>query len=309
MNPEWVAVFQSATAFLAPFWKAITWLGDEAFYLLVFPLVYWCLSPGLGLQTGLLLLFSAQMNEALKLAFHMPRPFWVSQAVRPGVQASGFGMPSGHTQHAVVVWGWLLRGWKPWGPWVAGLLAVLMGLSRVALGVHFWADVLVGGAFGLALLALYARFSGQWQTGLQGAGWGKVLTVAGGVALFWVAVAVLARFWSMEATPGSWGHAWSLKNLMTASGGWMGLVIGGFWAHRRGGFGVPASWRGKGLRALVGLVGVLLLWRGLAWVFPEGETVLALLARWVRYGLVGFWVAGGAPWLFQKMEATRSPSS
>ena len=48
--------------------------------------------------------------------------------------------------------------------WLTILLSVvifLIGLSRLALGVHFLQDVLVGWAFGLILLWLFTRFEGK----------------------------------------------------------------------------------------------------------------------------------------------------
>jgi hypothetical protein len=37
-------------------------------------------------------------------------------------------------------------------------------------------------------------------------------------------------------------------------------------------------------------------------VFPRSETLLAYSLRYLRYGLVGFWVAAGAPELFIRLR-------
>ena len=44
-----------------------TFLGDEQFYLLVIPLVYWCLHKGLGADLGVLLVLSSFTNTALEV--------------------------------------------------------------------------------------------------------------------------------------------------------------------------------------------------------------------------------------------------
>jgi hypothetical protein len=46
---------------------------------------------------------------------------------------------------------------------------------------------------------------------------------------------------------------------------------------------------------------MLLFWRGLALVFPEGNTALALALRYVRYALTVVWALALAPWLFVRL--------
>ncbi|MBN1581662.1 MAG: phosphatase PAP2 family protein [Anaerolineae bacterium] len=91
--------------------------------------------------------------------FARPRPYlflWY-------VAATGRSFPSGHTLNAVVLAGllaWLvgrrLRGWRRvvFDAGIA-LWALLVGLSRIYLGVHYPSDVLAGLAVGgLCLLAI-----------------------------------------------------------------------------------------------------------------------------------------------------------
>ncbi|HEY3476592.1 MAG TPA: hypothetical protein VGK56_18390, partial [Anaerolineales bacterium] len=59
------------------------------------------------------------------------------------------------------------------------------------------------------------------------------------------------------------------------------------------------------LRYGVGLIGIMILWFGLGQIFPDGEEVLPLLLRYLRYSLVGLWVTGGAPWLFFHFKLAR----
>lgn len=289
-----VAAFQQWMAAWVAGWKAITWLGDELFYLLAFPLIYWWLSPALGLRAGLLLLFSAQLNATLKLLFHQPRPFWVLPQVEGLVEATSFGLPSGHAQASAAVWGRLAWPWGRWTRGAAALLALLIGLSRVALGVHFWADVLVGWSLGGLTLAV--------ALGLER--WGRRLWVRGrelalGVALLFVVASVAARAaWMDPASP--WTQAWSLKAVVGTAGAWVGLVWGAWWTQRAGGLSRPTGGSQAGARLLVGMAGLVLLWFGLRGLLPSGEAPLALVARALRYGLVGFWVTGLAPALFRR---------
>ena len=55
-------------------------------------------------------------------------------------------------------------------------------------------------------------------------------------------------------------------------------------------------------RYLVGLLGVLGLWYGLGMVFPRGDSLVPYMLRFIRYTLLGLWVAAGAPLLFMKLK-------
>ena len=47
---------------------------------------------------------------------------------------------------------------------------------------------------------------------------------------------------------------------------------------------------------------MILFWYVLGLFLPRGETLLAYSLRYLRYGLVGFWVAAGAPELFIRLQ-------
>lgn len=106
---------------------------------------------------------SEGLGQGLKLLFARPRPQlfpWLTAA-------RGWSFPSGHTLTATVLggllaWlmGWRLSGWRQVALWVgAGLWVVLVGLSRVYLGVHYPSDVLASLAVGglCLLVALYVH--------------------------------------------------------------------------------------------------------------------------------------------------------
>ena len=57
--------------FLDGFFVAVTMLGSEEFYLLVLPILYWCVSRRVGLRLGRLFLFSSFLNVWLKGLFHL----------------------------------------------------------------------------------------------------------------------------------------------------------------------------------------------------------------------------------------------
>lgn len=121
--------------------------------LLLLPLLGWTRLYRMLFAMALLTLLVQLAKEGIG----WPRPFHLDPGLA-GQSAQGFGMPSGHTASALLCWGLLLpslpglRAWQ--GIAVALLLAVLAGLARVWLGVHFISDVVVGLGLGALLLAL-----------------------------------------------------------------------------------------------------------------------------------------------------------
>ncbi len=137
--------FQQAADWLIPIMQGITFLGNLEFYLLFMPLLYWCLDITLGIRIGFILLISGGINAILKQGFHTPRPFWVSSQVQGLSEDTSFGFPSGHAQNAASIWGLLAYSLnKRWVKIIALVGILLIGLSRVILGVHFLHDVLAG---------------------------------------------------------------------------------------------------------------------------------------------------------------------
>lgn len=106
---------------------------------------------------------------ALKGLLQWPRPeaVWGLDKVTPRDEvASPFGMPSGHAALAAS-WCWVL-GWRAAWPvrLLLASLALAVGVSRVALGVHFPLD-LVGGWLGGVLSGW---LSGRWLLNPPGQG-------------------------------------------------------------------------------------------------------------------------------------------
>ncbi|GAB3288885.1 phosphatase PAP2 family protein [Hymenobacter tenuis] len=93
------------------------------------------------------------LNQVLKVHFQRARP---STAL---VLQSGLSFPSGHAMIGVALYGclaWLLWRHRHHPVWAALLLlfALLIGLTRVYLHVHYITDVLAGFAIGLVWLIL-----------------------------------------------------------------------------------------------------------------------------------------------------------
>ncbi len=314
----WVIAFQSAGEWLIAPMKFFSFLGSETFFILVLPVLYWSLDSALGMRVGVALLLSGGLNDLFKLAFHSPRPYWVSADVQARAAETSFGLPSGHAQISVGVWGmaaaYLRRAWA----WLAAcLLMLLIGLSRSFLGVHFFLDVVVGWIMGAALLGVLLY---TWQPVTTWAGkqpfgrqvlWAFLgslgIVLLNALFLFaWQEEGQLAlKGWTMTAAQAGVAtlpQPLTLNGALTNAGTLFGLLTGLAWIRPRGGWQASGRVWKRAVRYLVGSIGVVLLWYGLGAVFPRGESLLPYVLRYVRYTLLGFWVSGGAPQIFTKLK-------
>jgi membrane-associated phospholipid phosphatase len=283
-----------------------SFLGTEEFYMLVLPVLYWCINSTLGLQVAFMLMVSGGLNDALKLAFHGPRPYWYSSIVQGLTLETSFGVPSGHAQNAMGVWGIMAAGIRKWWAWlVAGLIIFFIGFSRLYLGVHFLHDVLLGWLIGGLLLWLMIRLWEPMAAWLKKRSPGQQILLAFLASLVLAILSLIPYFWLKAVNwqpPQAWAaYATSAVNLegpTTTAGTFFGLALGLVWLNRKGGFATRGAWWQLVLRYLLGVAGVLAIRYGLKAIFPEGDTLLAYALRYVRYALIGAWMTGGAPLTF-----------
>ncbi len=93
--------------------------------------------------------------------------------------------------------------------------------------------------------------------------------------------------------------AWPTEEMVTGGGTMVGIGAGLVLERRLVGFDVGGSVLQRALRFVFGLVVLAGLWLGLRVAFDGLEP--AIILRLVRYALVGFWGAFGAPWAFLKL--------
>jgi undecaprenyl-diphosphatase len=149
--------------------KFITFLGSEwsiSFLAVMVPALVFILRkkeyyrPGLLMAANIAL--GALLNQMLKLVFRRPRP-----EVLKLVEETGFSFPSGHSMSSLIFFGFaaylLIRYGKHRGRYLLagaiGVLVLLIGLSRIYLGVHYASDVLAGFIIGAGWLIIAVRIS------------------------------------------------------------------------------------------------------------------------------------------------------
>jgi len=276
---------------LTAFMKLVSALGTEGFYLTLVLFIYWCWDEKRGFRLGLLLILSGWLNLCLKDFFMQPRPFHLDPSLGLAFEPS-YGFPSGHAQNSLVFWFCLI-------PWLrnrvftlaAPGMVALIGFSRLYLGVHFPTDILGGWVLGGVCLGLF--FLGKERIAAFFAGKGLR------PALLCAAALAFGMNWLQAADPGFGGlflgfsAGYALHRVYGAP-----VRLGGS-ERARGGKGPGAGV--LGFRFLLGMAGAILLYGGLKALFPGEESDWYRLFRFIRYGLLGLWGAGGAPWVFRAL--------
>ena len=114
---------------------------------------YWLVSLVAVLPLGM------AINSLMKYAFQRARP----SLEAPVLVLTSYSFPSGHVAGATLLYGMLIAlvysgtpawRWRSLAALGAGLMVVLVAMSRMYLGVHYLSDVLAAFAEGVAWLAL-----------------------------------------------------------------------------------------------------------------------------------------------------------
>ena len=269
------------TPLLDSFFRAITLLGDELFYLLLFSFLLWCVDFYLGIRVGIIFLLSVYVNTGVKEIFQQPRPFDILPEIQK-VHASGYGFPSGHAQSSLVVWG-SITYWKKqtWIRNLSVLLILLIGFSRIYLGVHFPTDILGGWLFGGLILGLSYFFLKIKLDFIQGNMIFKII----GITLFPVLLL------QIQSSPDM------ISSVAALTGVGYGLL---FFSSSIEGIR-PGNWLQRLISFLVGVIGIGILYLGLKLILPSEGQSFYQLSRFFRYLLLGIWISFGAPWLFVRI--------
>lgn len=316
--------FQNLGAWLANPMRWLSFLGQEEFVMVLLPAIYWCWDSMVGFRLGAILMLSNGLNAILKMAFSTPRPYWINPEVKAYAAESSFGLPSGHSQNAAALWGRLAVAIRRrWVTVALVLVILLIGISRMYLGVHFLSDVLTGWLAGGLLLWLVVRLEGPIAAWLGPKRVALQILWAGLLALVMILLGVVSRLalggWQVPAiwvtnaasqAPDVALNPLKLDGFFTAAGTWWGMASGYAWFTRRfGRFNAGGAWEKRAMRFSIGLIGLVVLWYGLGQVFPRTEDAVSLFLRFFRYALVGGWVSAFAPWLFLRLKlADPAPS-
>ena len=267
------------------FFSAITYLGDEVAFMAIAIFIFWCVSKKDGYYILSVGFIGTIINQFLKLAFKIPRPwvkdpsFTIVESAREA--ATGYSFPSGHTQNSVGTFGAFAYIYKKKWVRVAMIaLCVLVPLSRMYLGVHTPLDVLV--SVGIAIVLIFAVRALMTLVDRVPFGMyiflGTMVLLSLGLLIF---VLVLPTPVGAEALE---NHESGLENACTLLGATLGMIIAYPIEKKYINFDTEGKWYTQIIKVLLGLGIVLGVKAGLKVLFLL--FLPPLVERALRYAII-----------------------
>jgi membrane-associated phospholipid phosphatase len=299
-------------------------LDSMPWYFLVISIITFGLHPRYGVRLATLFGLNVGLNEAAKLAFHMPRPYWVSAAVRAFSTQSSFGFPSGAAMSGMVIYGYIATAARrSWVILLCGILLFATSLARIVAGIHFLLDILGGWLFGIILLAVFllaAPKAEEYAARLSRPARLALIVLVSAIPVLLVVPAFLSL--------GGWQvpEAWiALARQQTgavikpagiqfaygASGIILGSLAGYEFLSSRGGWRPPADRKQRAGVVIAGTLSVLLVNAALPGVWVSlGISALSLpLATFLSMAGVSLWLMAGVPSVAAKAGFTGKDNS
>ena len=284
-------------------------LGSEISYLTILSVVYWCINKYIGQGLSYAFLLAATLNTWLKDLWRIPRPdspaleldldeAEIAVRLRPLRHETSPSFPSGHTQGAVVAWGYMaVRFARRWFWIIAAVIAGLIAFSRMYLGVHFPQDVIAGFLIGVLYLGAWLWAEPRLR---------QRMSAASRLGRYALATLIPVCVLLIHPTDGT----------ATTLGALIGLGVGYVLESETLRFSVSGPLWQRLARALVGLLLVGIAYGGLSALFGLFDermgVVMEIVWRTLRYGLVGFVGGWGAPWAQMRLgllNRERDPQS
>ena len=141
-----------STSFTDAILEFITIFGEQIIIVAILAFFYFAYNKNLGKKIAYTLFTSLSLNGAIKGVVSRPRPFVLDPLL--GAErvetATGFSFPSGHTQASSTFFYTTAFYFKKKLLWIFCIvITILIGFSRIGLGVHYPTDVIVGMILGI----------------------------------------------------------------------------------------------------------------------------------------------------------------
>lgn len=308
MDPGINAASQHIAPGITAFFGGCTFLDSMPWYFLVIALVTFGLHPRYGVRLTTLFGLNSGLNEAVKLACHLPRPYWISDTVTALSAHSSFGFPSGAAQSGAVLYGYIAILVRRWWMLIACILLILTtSAARIVSGIHFLLDILGGWIIGFFLLAVFllaAPKAGAYAARLSRPARFLLFTLTALIPVLLVVPAYLSI--SGWQVPDAWaalalqktGAAISPARIQFAWGS-SGIIFGGLFGYEVlrycGGWEPPADMKRRVVLAIAGIISVLAINAVLPaiWKLLGIAEALPPLSAFLSMAVATFWLIGG----------------
>jgi membrane-associated phospholipid phosphatase len=289
----------------------ITELGTEKFYVPVILFIFWWIDEKRGFRLGTIIIISAWINSFLKDILKQPRPYNFDPSLGLAYEPT-YGIPSAHAQMSISFWvpaaAWLAVN-KPKRKRLIILAAaisfvLLIGFTRLYLGVHFPTDLFAGWILGAIVLLLMHAAAPFFVKHLSGQT--RLQNICAALA----ALAMIRIYPGDRSFPAVF----------------LGFFLGYNIMRNNFPYYTQSEIKEKKLsimflRCLAGFAGIAVIYAVLRLLLPGEGSLFSYvplwgrsspfyeLGRFLRYGLTGLWASAGAPMFFQRMGLSTAAAS
>lgn len=263
-----------ANPFFDFLFQLITICGEQMVLISIISIIYWALDKKFGEYIAYSVLTSVLLNNAIKDIFKMKRPIG-EEGIRTLREetATGYSFPSGHTQSASSFYGSMAIYLKKRVMYIiATTMIILIGFSRLYLGVHYPKDVIVGGILGVLISLICYKLYSRIEN--------KMLLY---VITFVIFIPAL-----------TFAHS---ADFIKGMGTYLGFIIGIYIEKRYVNFSTEGSAGNKIIRVLLGVLILLIIQVGLKRILPSGT-----IFSFIRYVLISLIGIGVYPMVFKKFK-------
>ncbi len=284
--------------------SAVTWLGHELLPIAVICIFYWCVNKKLAYKAGFSFFFSGLTVQTLKITFRIDRPWILDPNFKPVEsaveEATGYSFPSGHTQAATSLFATLALHFKKWYvKLVCVLFFLLVGFSRMYLGVHTPLDVLV--SMGVTLLfsvLVFVIIDKIYDT--------KKYDAVLSIIMVLISIAVMTYSATLMAN-GTIEYKYA-SDCCKSGGAGLAFAIG-YWIERKY-INFDTKSKNIGVQILKFAVGIAVALAAKSALKPLFALFLtdgipALIGDTLRYFVLVFWIIAAYPAIFKKIAVRK----
>jgi membrane-associated phospholipid phosphatase len=291
------------------FFDIITFTGEPIFFIIIIAIFYFVYDKKFAKDLASSLLLSSYIFETAKEIVQDPRPITnadltdLENEFYPYVEP-GYGFPSGHSQNAVAVWGYMAYEFKDKAkpsyliPTILSVLMFLIAISRVIIGVHDLQDIIGGILIGIIFLTGFIYIQPKVSEKIEPLGLTIkiVLTIIITVALFLIGTIIFPKAGyglAIGAQPYQDEGAFA-----QVGGALLGLTLGYLLEKEYVKYNPSdLNIKQKIINLAIGIVILLAIYIGLEFIL-KGNVIM----RFVRYGILSFIVAFIVPLIFTKIN-------
>ena len=162
-NSIYKLITKHKNPYLTNFFKGVTFLCSKYFIISIILLLLILPKNKFSLKITINVIICFIINQLIKYTFQRPRPLNIGL-----IKENGYSFPSGHAMISLSFYGFIIylinknnysKTIKITTSIVLSVLILLIGISRIYLGVHYASDVIAGFAISLAHLILYTTYN------------------------------------------------------------------------------------------------------------------------------------------------------